>query len=142
MAKAQLNWDPVTWNNTTIGSISNVSIDPGAQVQTLSAGNDRFPTLAVNTMNRPKVSVESSDTAALMGLVPGTSATFTARHRSANSSPSNTNNQNGDITYTMVNAVVENPQTGGGHNSWGTASVTLVGLSSDGYTNPLSFVKT
>lgn len=142
MAKSTLNWDNVSHNNTSITSITNVSVDAGADIQFLEADNDRYATLAVNTSNRPRITIESSDESQLMAIAPGTTATLVARHRSARSTPSNTSNQNGDITYTMINAVAMSPTAGGGHGSFGTSGLPFVGLSSDGYTNPLSFVKT
>ncbi len=46
----------------------------------------------------------------------------------------------GDIHYVMADAV-ENVETSGSHAEFGSATMQLLALSSDGTTNPLSFTR-
>jgi len=89
----------------------------------------------VNLMSKPTASVTSADTATLMAIAPGTTATFSATHKDAKGATS------GDILYVLANAVVENVETTGAHGQFGTATMKMLAYSSDGTTNPLSFTR-
>lgn len=129
--KVQLNWKNVTFGATALTGINNVSFSTGGKSQRYSADDDRFTRLAVQTSAEPSAKVESSDEAALMAL-NGTTGDFTATHQDAKKQTG------GNIQYTLTGAVVETVEASGAHGSWGTASMTMFGVSADGQTNPLS----
>lgn len=131
----QLNWIDVSHGSSALTGITNVTFDQGAQVQTLSADDDRFETLAVLTKSKPMATVEMVDPAAAMAISGGTAADFTATHKDAKGATG------GDIIYVLANAVAESAKTSGQHGSFGTASLSFVGISADGQTNPLSFTR-
>lgn len=133
--KLQANWTAVSHNSASITRVNNVTFTQGGQVATYSGDGDKFPTVAVNLMNAPRATVTSSDPAALMAIAPGTTGAFTATHNDAKGAVG------GAIVYTLANAVAENVDTSGAHASFGTASLSLIGVSADGTTNPLSFTR-
>jgi hypothetical protein len=133
--KLQANWTAISHGTTTISRVTQVSFSQGGSLATYSADGDHYPTVVVNLINKPRASVTSSDTATLMGIAPGTTATFSATHKDAKGATG------GDILYVMANSVVENVETTGAHAQFGSATMTLLGYSSDGATNPLSFTR-
>jgi hypothetical protein len=133
--KLQANWSAVSHGTTSITRVSQVSFSQGGALATFAADGDHYPTVVVSLMNKPRASITSADTAALMGVAPGTTATLSATHKDAKGATG------GDILYVMANAVVENVETAGAHSQFGTASMTLLAYSSDGTTNPLSFTR-
>ncbi|QEH38645.1 hypothetical protein OJF2_72510 [Aquisphaera giovannonii] len=133
--KLQANWAAVSHGSTSITRVTNVSFSQGGSLSSFSADGDHYPTVIVSLQNKPSATVTSSDTAALMGLAPGTVASFSATHKDAKGATG------GDVVYVMANAVVENVDTSGSHGQFGTATLSLLGYSSDGVTNPLSFTR-
>ena len=133
--KLQANWSAVALGTTAITRVSQVSFSQGGSLASYSADGDHYPTVVVNLMNKPRAAVVSADTATLMGVAPGTSATFSATHKDAKGATG------GDILYVMANSVVENVETSGSHGQFGSATMSLVGCSIDGSTNPLSFTR-
>jgi hypothetical protein len=133
--KLQANWTAVAHGTTNITRVSQVSFSQGGSLASFSADGDHYPTVVVNLMNNPSVTVVSSDTATLMGLASGTTATFSATHRDAKGA------SGGDILYVLANSVVENVETTGSHGQFGSATMSLLAYSSDGTTNPLSFTR-
>jgi hypothetical protein len=85
-------------------------------------------------MSRHRASVTGADTATLMGVAPGTSASFSATHKVAMGATG------GDILYVMADAVAENVETSGSAD-FGSATMQLLAFSSDGTTNPLSLTR-
>jgi hypothetical protein len=133
--KLQANWSAVSLGSTTITRVTQVSFSQGGSLATFSADGDHYPTVVVNLMNKPSASVTSADTATLMSIAPGTTATFSATHKDALRATG------GDIIYVMANTVVENVQTAGSHGQFGASTMSLLACSSDGITNPLSFTR-
>jgi hypothetical protein len=133
--KLQANWSTVSHGATTITRVTSVSFNQGGSTQSYSGDTDHFPTVIVNLMSSPTASVTSADPAILMGIAPGTTATFSATHKDAKAATG------GDILYTLINAVAETAQTSGSHAAFGTGSLSLKAYSSDGTTNPLSFTR-
>jgi hypothetical protein len=131
----QANWTAVSHGTTAISRVSQVSFSQGGSLSTYSADGDHYPTVVVNLMNQPRATVTSGDAATLMGLAPGTTASFSATHKDAKGAAG------GDILYVMANAVVENVETSGSHGHFGSATMSLMAFSSDGVTNPLSFTR-
>jgi hypothetical protein len=134
-SKLQANWTAVAHGSNTITRVSGVTISQGGTLATFSADGDRFPTVVVNLMNKPKATVTTADTASVMGIAPGTVGTFKATHVDAQGQTG------GDILYVLENAVVENVDTSGSHGQFGTATMSLLAYSSDGTTNPLSITR-
>jgi hypothetical protein len=132
--KLQANWTAVSPGTTSITGVSQVSFSLGGSLASYS-GCDLYPTVVVNLMSGPRASVTSADTATLMGIAPGTSASFSATHKDAKGATG------GDILYVMANAVAENVETSGSHAEFGSATQQLLAFSSDGTTNPLSFTR-
>lgn len=133
--KLQSNWTAVSHGTTPITRVSQVTFSQGGSLATFAADGDRFPTVVVNLMNKPRASVTSADTATLMGIAPGTTGTFSATHKDAKGA------SGGDILYVLANAVAENVDTSGNHGQFGSATMSLLAFSSDGATNPLSFTR-
>ncbi|WP_165221931.1 hypothetical protein [Aquisphaera insulae] len=133
--KLQANWTAVSHGTTTITRVTQVSFTQGGSLSSYSADGDHYPTVIVSLLNKPGAKVTSSDTATLMGLAPGTVASFSATHKDAKGATG------GDVLYVMANAVVENVDTTGSHGEFGSATMSLLGFSSDGVTNPLSFTR-
>jgi hypothetical protein len=133
--KLQANWTSVSFGPTPISRVSQVSFTQGGSLAAYSADGDHFPTVVVNLMNKPRAAVTSADTAALMAIAPGTTATFSATHKDAKGETG------GDILYVLANAVAENAETSGTHGQFGTATLNLLAFSTDGTTNPLSFTR-
>jgi hypothetical protein len=134
-SKLQANWSAVSHGTTPITRVTQVSFSQGGSLASFAADGDRYPTVVVSLMNKPKATVTSADAAALMGIAPGTAATLSATHKDAQGG------SGGDILYVMANAVVENVETAGGHGQFGSATMNLLAYSSDGTTNPLSFTR-
>jgi hypothetical protein len=134
-SKVQANWTSVSHGSNPITRVTNVSFSQGGSLATFSADGDRFPTVVVNLMNRPRATVTSADTASLMNLTPGTTASFSATHKDAAAQAG------GDILYVLANAVVENVDTNGAHGQFGSATLSMLAYSSDGTTNPLSLTR-
>lgn len=131
----QLNWTDVSLGATALTGITNISFDQGGKIQTLSADDDRFTTLAVQVMSQPTVKVDSVDPASIMGIASGAVGDFTATHKDAKGVTG------GDILYVLAGAVAETATTAGAHQAFGTASLSLISVSNDGQTNPLSFTR-
>jgi hypothetical protein len=134
-SKLQANWSGVAHGSTTISRVTQVSFSQGGSLTSFAADGDHYPTVVVNLMNKPKASITSADTATLMAIAPGTTASLTATHKDARGATG------GDVLFVMANAVVENIDTAGGHGQFGSSTMTLVAYSSDGITNPLSFTR-
>ena len=134
-SKLQANWSGVAHGSTTISRVTQVSFSQGGSLTSFAADGDHYPTVVVNLMNKPKASITSADTATLMAIAPGTTASLTATHKDARGATG------GDILFVMANAVVENIDTAGSHGQFGSSTMTLVAYSSDGITNPLSFTR-
>lgn len=133
--KVQANWTGVSHGSNTITRVTGVTFSQGGSLATFAADGDRFPTVVVNLMNRPRATVTSADTASLMGITPGTAASFSATHKDAKAQAG------GDVLYVLANAVVENVDASGSHGQFGTATLSMLAYSSDGTTNPLSFTR-
>lgn len=133
--KLQSNWSGVSHGTTAITRVTQVNFSQGGSLATFSGDGDIYPTVVVNLKNQPTATVTSADTATLMGIAPGSTATFSATHKDAKAATG------GDILYVLANAVVENVQTTGGHGQFGSATMSLLSFSSDGTTSPLSFTR-
>jgi hypothetical protein len=133
--KLQANWSAVSLGTNTITRVTQVTFSQGGSVTSYAGDTDHYPTVIVNLMNKPRVTVSSSDTGTLMGIASGTTATFSATHKDAKGA------LGGDILYVMANSVVENVETSGTHGQFGTSTMSLLAYSSDGVTNPLSFTR-
>ena len=133
--KLQANWTAVSFGSAAITRVSQVSFTQGGSLAAYAADGDRFPTVVVNTLSKPRATVTSGDAAALMAIAPGTVGSFSATHKDAKGEVG------GDILYVLANAVAENAETSGGHGQFGTASLSRLAFSSDGVTNPLSFTR-
>jgi hypothetical protein len=134
-----MNWTGVGFTPdggslTTFDSIDRVSISTGGQLLTYKGDGSVFPTIAVNHDNRPGVQVSSSNPAQFMGLAPGTAGTWAGTHKDAKGAAL------GGIDYALVGSVESN-DTEGAHAAWGTATLSILGVSVDGTTNPLSFTR-
>lgn len=133
--KLQANWTAVSFGSAAISRVSQVTFTQGGSLAAYAADGDRFPTVVVNTLSKPRATVASGDAAALMAVAPGTTATFSATHKDAKGEVG------GDILYVLANAVAENAETSGAHGQFGTATLSMMAYSSDGITNPLSFTR-
>lgn len=139
-SKAQMNWSAVGFTPTggsliPFGRVLEVQVDQGGSLKELSGDADKYPTLMVNDMNNPKVTVRGNDVATLQGLGVGTVGTLTATHNDAKLA------SGGAIVYTMSNAVVENAPGGGSHAEYGEATVSFKLFSNDGVTSPIAITR-
>ena len=133
--KLQANWTAVSFGEAAITRVSQVTFTQGGSLTAYAADGDRFPTVVVNTLSKPRATVTSGDAAALMAIAPGTTATLSATHKDAKGEVG------GDILYVLANAVAENAETSGAHGQFGSATLSVMAYSSDGITNPLSFTR-
>ena len=133
--KLQSNWTAVSFDAAPISRVTRVSFTQGGTLTAYAADGDHFPTVIVNTTNRPKATVTSGDPAALMAIAPGATGIFSATHKDAKGEVG------GDILYVLANAVAETAETSGSHGEFGSATLSLMAYSSDGVTNPLSFTR-
>jgi len=133
--KLQANWTAVSFGSAPISRVSQVSFTQGGTLSAYSGDGDHFPTVVVNLMSRPRATVTSADTAAVMAIAPGETGSFSATHKDAKGETG------GDILYILANAVAENAETSGAHGQFGSATLSLMAYSSDGVTNPLSFTR-
>jgi hypothetical protein len=138
--KRQLNWKPVTFlpsggSIVTFSGITQVQVDPGGTLLMFSGDNDRFPTLIVVPVENPSIVITGADYANFMAQSPGTVGTVSATHLDAIAAT------NGNIVFTMINAVVENVPGGGSCGQFGEGTFSAKGFSSDGFTNPLVFAR-
>ena len=62
-SKIQANWTAVAHGSSSITRVTSVTISQGGTLATYSADGDRFPTVVVNLMNKPKATVTTADTA-------------------------------------------------------------------------------
>src|SRR4051812_9717999 len=113
-SKLQANWSAVSHGTTNITRVTQVSFSQGGTLATFAADGDRYPTVVVSLMNRPRASVTSADAATLMGITPGTTATLSATHKDAKGA------SGGDILYVLANSVVETVETAGAHGQFGS----------------------
>jgi len=131
----QMNWVDVSHGTVDLIRVQSVSFDLGGNNQGYAADNAQYNEVVVNTMNQPTCTVTVGDTATLMGIAPGTDATFTATHKDAKGETG------GDIIYVLTNAVSNGGQTSGDHAAFGSATMTFMAYAPDGVTNPLSFTR-
>ncbi|MFO0892157.1 MAG: hypothetical protein U0790_23840 [Isosphaeraceae bacterium] len=134
-SRLQANWSAVSHGDDPISRVTRVTFSQGGSLASFAADGDRYPTVLVALMNRPRASVTSADPAALMAIAPGTAATFRATHNDAAGAAG------GDILYVLANAVVEAVEADGAHGQFGSATMSLLAYSADGSTNPLSFTR-
>jgi hypothetical protein len=134
-SKIQANWTTVAHGATSITKVTAVNFSQGGSLAEFAADLDRYPTVLVNLMSRPTASVTSADNALLMGIAPGTVASFTATHKDAKLA------SGGDILYTLSNATWENASASGPFGQFGSATGNMRAYSSDGSTNPLAFTR-
>ena len=131
----QANWDLVKFNNVQIKRVTQVQVSQGGSVDTFFGDFDHFPTVAVAFKSTPRVTLVSGDIAALNGFTVGQQATFTAKHLDAQAA------SGGAIVWTLANATIENVDGSGSHGTFGSGNMSMIGVSSDGTTNPLSFTR-
>src|SRR5262249_45178829 len=129
----QLNWNSVAFAGTSLSRVTSVMFDQGGELIEFSGDNDRYPTVIVNNVSRPRCTVTSGDVAALMNIAPGSSGTFTATQLDAKGA------SGGAIAYTLANAVHESSSDTGSWGQFASGTATFRAFSSDGATNPLSF---
>ena len=132
----QVNWTAVSFNSITIERVDSVSMDEGGKLLTYKGDGDTYASVAANYDNNPKVTIKSSDVATVHSFGNGTQATFTATHKDALGAVG------GAIVWTMVNATVDNANSQGAHAAFGDGTLSLMGVSADGVTNPLSYTRT
>lgn len=133
--KVQANWASVAHGSTTITRVTSVNFNQGGSLASFAGDGDRFDTVICNLMNKPSASVTTADAAVVMGIAPGTVASFSATHKDAARAAG------GDILYVLTNAVAENATTTGAYGQFGNATITFKAYSSDGTTNPLAFTR-
>jgi hypothetical protein len=132
-----MNWSGVSFTPdgapiVNFTGITNVSYDAGGSLAKFSGDGDRYNTTIVNDFNEPTFQVEGADLGAIRSVPVGTLGTFVATHNDAKNGAGA-----GAITYTL-RAVVGDEKIGGAHRQFGKGSISFVGFSGDGQTNPLS----
>lgn len=136
-SKRQMNWSNVSFTPTggsvvNITGVMSVKYDDGSSMLKISGDSDRYNSLIVNDFNEPKITVETTDTSALLSLPSGTTGTFVATNNDAKNGSGS-----GAITYTFLSIVTGN-SVQGKHRAYGMGSLELEGYSIDAQTNPLS----
>lgn len=136
----QINWSSVTYtrsNNaaTTITKVDGISLGTNNQWVNYKGGTDVYNTTKALVASDPKFTVKTSNIGVAIGLVGATGGTFTATHNDALGA------SGGGITYTLANATVEDATPDGNHAQYGSCVLMVTAVSSDGQTNPLSYVR-
>ncbi|MFO0892154.1 MAG: hypothetical protein U0790_23825 [Isosphaeraceae bacterium] len=75
-SRLQANWSAVSHGDDPISRVTRVTFSQGGSLASFAADGDRYPTVLVALMNRPRASVTCRRPRAPMAIAPGTAATF------------------------------------------------------------------
>ena len=128
---------PVSGTAIQLSGVTSVSLDAGGELQKFAGDGDHYNTLVVNAFSDPTITIAGSGLQNLPATGARGTLAFTFKDaRSPNSSVVGP----GDITYTVVTAVVGNNSVSGQFKQFATANVTIGIESSDGVTSPISIL--
>lgn len=131
----QVNWTGVAQGSNSITKVTSVKFNK--KISIASHFGDDSPYAQAKAIKQIDVtaSVDTGDESAILAIADSTSATFTATHKDAKHA------LNGDIIYSLANALPSGMDFSGAHGEFGKATLNLEGASSDGTTSPLSFTR-
>src|SRR5512135_2598573 len=109
----QFNWASVSHGTTNLLHITDVAFTQAIQLQAFHGDDSVYAQVVAAHTGRTTARVTSGDEAALMGIAPGTTATFTATHKDAKHGSS------GDIVYSLANAVAGQGEASGAYGQFG-----------------------
>ena len=140
--KRNMNWKSVVFTPTggsacTFTGTTNVSFDPGGNLLEFSGDMDHFHTTTVCDFMDWSAQITTADITAALTNGPGAVGQLVAVHNDAKNLVTP---WNGQITYTLSNAIIQNTPTQGAHRAFGSATVSLKSYSSDGATSPMAIV--
>jgi hypothetical protein len=136
-----INWTGVTYTygtsptTVTITGVTDCKIDRKATKQAFKGDGDLYDTTVVTKKKERMVTITSGNQAALDSIPEDTSGTLVFILNDAKNGVGT-----GARTYTMVGAIrVDDASVTGKHENFSTGSVTFMGVSVDGTTDPLTF---
>jgi hypothetical protein len=136
------NWSGVTYtpaggSAVPITNVDSIDNDPGGQLSAYSGSANRFPIVIANLMNKPTVSVKSSNIGVLAALIPGTVGVLVAI---LNDALNGAGVASGALQFTWSNCVVRNNPFSGAHASYASGTASFECFSTDGVTSPEAIV--
>lgn len=132
----QFNFSSVAHGTITINHVTDVTFTQAIQLQSFFGDTGVYAQVVAAHSGKVTIQVISGNVGTLMGITPGTIATFTATHKDAQKA------SGGDLSYTVVNAVAGQCNATGTYGQFGKATMTLEAFSADGITNPISIAMT
>lgn len=130
-----VGFTPTSGSLGSLTGITSVTVSKNATNVAFSGDNDRFSTFRANVMQDPSVSFQGGNVVALFALVAGVYGTVVWTICDAKNGTGS-----GSATFTLINAMVDDSQFSGQHAQFMGGSLTFQSYSSDGSTNPLSYV--
>ena len=129
----QINWTGVEMGSTQIKKVTSVRFQDKGQTVKFHGDDSPWPqAVAISTFDS-SATLKSGDEATILSIAIGATGTFTATHVDA------LHATNGNIVYTLANAIVTDRDTGGDYGKFGDATLKIEAYSSDGSTPPLSY---
>lgn len=141
MTGLQLNWTNVEFVPPSpaaaipISRVTSVSFAQGGELIEFAGDNNRYPSVIVNNINRPRAAVTSGDVATLASIGPGTTGTLNATQVDA------LGVTGGSVVWTMAGAVSAGSEDSGHWGRFASATLIVRAYAADGATNPLSFTR-
>lgn len=128
---------PTSGSAVTYDGVTNVSITPNGSVIKFSGDADHFTTTVVNDFSDPMVTFTTANLAKALMLGVGTRGAFTSTIKDCRNQFGTT--ATGDITFTMLTAVIVDIPIQSAYRQFGQATVSLTGESADGVTSPITY---
>lgn len=113
--------------------VTDVQIDPRAQLISGAGDADIGPSSKNLTQQDPQITIEFEHLAALTSLTPGMRGMFSAIHNDADNEEGT-----GAMEYAVANAIIGNTPRGGRFRQYGTSRITIETWMPDGRTYPIS----
>lgn len=124
---------------TTMTGNFSVTVNKEPQNITFQPDAAVYPTLIVNASNARQITIESFDAKKTMADWPDGPATIIAKIADAKNASGSAGS--GQITYTLVNAIKQPSMANHAVATPGTSSISYVGYSADGTTDPLTITE-
>jgi hypothetical protein len=157
-----LNWTNVSYQPTgaspiLIKRVTNCAFNLGGNVITFSGDTNLYDVVAAVGVNKPTASITTADIGTIMCMTPGQYGVLSATIQDAYNQnyfsacaptvqipggpPGANGGVGGGVVFQMSQAVVNDPQSSGAHAAFGTATVTFLGVTTDGLTPPITITR-
>jgi hypothetical protein len=124
---------PETGSPVTLFGVTDVQIDPRAQLISGAGDADIGPSSKSLAQSDPQITIEFEHLASLISLTPGMRGAFAAIHNDADNEEGT-----GAMKYTAAYAMIGNTPRGGRFRQYGTSRLTIETWMPDGRTYPIS----